>query len=173
MPHLHVQGVVFSVNYDPATRTVISTSDDRSVRTWKLETDGTLSATDHDLKELFWRGSVRPLHELYGHEARVWDSLVIRRDGNDPGLLASLGEDSRICLWQLDSGKLMSTIEAHPGSSVWAATWNSDANCLVCNKTLRIIQTSTVTFVNRYLPAVTVPLVRGTQIIWKKPRVAS
>ncbi len=31
------QGVIFSVNYDVITSTIISTSDDRSVRTWTVK----------------------------------------------------------------------------------------------------------------------------------------
>lgn len=67
--------------------------------------------------------------KLYGHEARVWCSVIIHRPG-DSSLIASLGEDSRICLWNFENGQLISKIDAHPGASIWAGDWNS--NCLVC-----------------------------------------
>jgi WD40 repeat protein len=57
--------------------------------------------------------------------------LVIRQSPDDQGRIASLGEDSRICLWNLVSGELLTQIEAHQGSSVWAADWIPSLNTLV------------------------------------------
>ena len=84
-----------------------------------------------DLWDLFKHSKILPKYELYGHEARVWNSVVIRENPSDCGLIASLGEDSQICLWDLSSGKLFSKFEAHPGTSVWDAVWDSRRRVLV------------------------------------------
>lgn len=126
------QGVIFSLNYDEISRTIISTSDDRSVRTWSVEAaEITAVDTNEGLWSLFRRAKINPKYELYGHEARVWNSVVIRQSEGDPGLIASLGEDSKICLWNLTTGTLSSKFDAHPGTSVWAADWNPLEKILV------------------------------------------
>lgn len=133
------------MNFDSSSRTIVSTSDDRTIRTWALHStkdDGNPfdeGLTD-DLWKLFQRSQVVPKHQLYGHEARVWNSIVIR--GTDGSVrIASLGEDSKICLWDFETGKLMSKLEAHPGASVWAADWNPHLNLLV-RSFLMMIQSS-------------------------------
>ncbi|XP_046645596.1 WD repeat-containing protein 6-like [Daphnia pulicaria] len=123
-------GVIFSINYDEVSRTIISTSDDRSVRFWSLQCEDEVP-NKLSLWSLFQRSKIHPKHELYGHEARVWNSVIIRQNQCDSGLVASLGEDSRICLWDLTSGKLVSKFDAHPGTSVWAAVWDSRLQLLV------------------------------------------
>lgn len=125
-----MQGVIFSINYDEVSRTIISTSDDRSVRFWSLQCEDEVP-NKLSLWSLFQRSKIHPKHELYGHEARVWNSVIIRQNQCDSGLVASLGEDSRICLWDLTSGKLVSKFDAHPGTSVWAAVWDSRLQLLV------------------------------------------
>jgi len=59
--------------------------------------------------------------------------VIIRRHLKDDDLnfvIASLGEDSRVCLWDFKTGELISKIDAHPGASIWTGDWN--AKCLVC-----------------------------------------
>nr|CAH0107907.1 unnamed protein product [Daphnia galeata] len=123
-------GVIFSINYDEISRTIISTSDDRTVRTWSLRHEDE-EPNNSNLWSLFGRAKIDSKYELYGHEARVWNCVIIRQNQCDSGLIASLGEDSRICLWDLMSGKLVSKFDAHPGTSVWAAVWDSRLQLLV------------------------------------------
>lgn len=122
-----MQGVIFSVNYDAPSRTVISTSDDRSIRTWSVESRPGEAADDEtDPWAMFETCTIRPQYELYGHEARVWKSVIIRQSISDEStLIASLGEDSRVCLWDLPTGRLLCKLDAHPGASVWAADWDA------------------------------------------------
>ena len=122
--------MIFSINYDEISRTIISTSDDRTVRTWSLRHEDE-EPNHSNLWSLFGRAKIDSKYELYGHEARVWKSVIIRQNQCDSGLIASLGEDSRICLWDLMSGKLVSKFDAHPGTSVWAAVWDSRLQLLV------------------------------------------
>lgn len=63
----------------------------------------------------------------------MWNNIVIRTEQrqDDLGRIVSLGEDSRICVWDLATGKLVSKLEAHPGASVWTADWNHHLSALV------------------------------------------
>ncbi|KAI9558766.1 hypothetical protein GHT06_015555 [Daphnia sinensis] len=121
-------GVIFSINYDEISQTIISTSDDRSVRTWSLLFE---DEKPKNLWNLFQRAKIQARYELYGHEARVWKSVVMRQNQCESALVASLGEDSRVCLWDLTSGTLVSKFDAHPGTSVWAAEWDPLRKLLV------------------------------------------
>ena len=121
--------MIFSINFDRKNEVLISTSDDRSVRTWAIHRK--THVHPDNLWDLFSDADISHQHELYGHEARVWNSLVIRQSPDDQGRIASLGEDSRICLWNMVSGDLLTKIEAHQGSSVWAADWIPSLNTLV------------------------------------------
>lgn len=123
-------GVIFSINYDEISQTIISTSDDRSVRTWSLLFEDE-KPSSFNLWSLFQRAKIQAKYELYGHEARVWNSVVMRQNQGDSALVASLGEDSRVCLWDLTSGTLFSKFDAHPGTSVWAAVWDQLRKLLV------------------------------------------
>ena len=128
------KGVLFSVNFDGETDTVISTSDDRSVRTWKLERGQHFERKHVDsVRHLFSSCQIGAQHELYGHEARVWNSLVVPGQSAGDGCrrIATLGEDSRICLWNLTSGDLLGQCEAHQGASVWSLDWIAERNSLV------------------------------------------
>lgn len=125
-----LQGVIFSINYDEISHTIISTSDDRSVRTWSLIFEDK-KPNNLNLWDLFKQAKIEAKDELYGHEARVWNSVIMRQNQCDPALLASLGEDCRICIWDLTSGTLVSKFDAHPGTSVWAAEWDPLRKLLV------------------------------------------
>ena len=138
--HFKLQGVIFSVNFDETTSTIISTSDDRSIRTWKMSSK-TNNQEKSTLVNLFLQSEICAQHELYGHEARVWNSTIIRNSVMDSGQLVSLGEDSRICLWDLESGQLNLKFEAHPGASVWSSSW-SNYHRLLVNQSIHLIQSN-------------------------------
>ena len=90
--------------------------------------DGLSLSNATNVLSVFQQSKVVADKILYGHEARVWSSVIIRRTGVI-SLIATLGEDSRICLWDFGNGQLVSKIDAHPGASIWAGDWNS--KCLV------------------------------------------
>lgn len=145
-----MQGVIFSINYDEISQTIISTSDDRSVRTWSLLFEDE-KPSSFNLWSLFKRAKIQAKYELYGHEARVWNSVVMRQNQCDSALIASLGEDSRVCLWDLTSGILFSKFDAHPGTSVWAAVWDQLRKLLVCYGLLNmIILIDSISFISVY-----------------------
>lgn len=95
-----------------------------------------------NLQSLFKTSKIHAKYELYGHEARVWNSVIIRQHSSDPGQIASLGEDSRICLWDMATGKLHSKFDAHLGTSVWTAEWNVQQKLLVAFDQCHFLKTT-------------------------------
>jgi len=68
------KGVIFSITFDEKRQRILTSSDDRSVRVWQKSVD-------------FWSAcKIIQLHELYGHQSRVWRALAA-----DFGLV-SIGE---------------------------------------------------------------------------------
>ncbi|XP_043272802.1 WD repeat-containing protein 6 [Venturia canescens] len=103
------KGVIFSVSYDLALRTITSTSDDRTVRLWKIE-----KQKFEDGNEINWNNCKIDLTTtMYGHTARVWRSIIREKK------VISIGEDSLMCIWSLD-GELLDKIEIHNGSEIWS-----------------------------------------------------
>lgn len=99
---IYFQGVIFSINYNKELNLIITTSDDRTLRFWNAE-----NIFSGEINEL------SPLKTLYGHQARVFRSLVI----NDK--VVSAGEDSNIFVWNLE-GKLVRKYESHQNGCIWA-----------------------------------------------------
>ena len=93
-------GVIFRLALSPGRDTLLSCSDDRSVRRWR-RVGGEWSRAAPEA--------------LFGHEARVWAALPVSGDR-----FVSVGEDSRVCLWSAD-GRLERRWRAHGGASVRAA----------------------------------------------------
>jgi len=93
-------GVVHSVRWfqegnDPDNMALASTSDDRSVRKWKVNTaEGTF--------EKVWVG--------WGHSARVWSVSAVQSFGAKSFLLASVAEDGTARLWDSNSGVCLACI---------------------------------------------------------------
>ena len=72
------------------------------------------------------------IHRIFGTCSSGLKCIIRESNsGNDSARIASLGEDSRICIWDLETGKLITRLEAHPGASVWTADWNSNLGVLV------------------------------------------
>lgn len=68
------QGVIFSVIYSKSHKLLSSTSDDRSVRLWKVH--GNQEFTDDSLE--FWENAnIEMVHALFAHESRVWMSAIL------------------------------------------------------------------------------------------------
>lgn len=66
-----------------------STSDDRSVVIWNVETQ-----TEHQNTHDHWKyAKITPVYSLYAHKARVWKSIIMRS-----GNILSAGEVIIICL---------------------------------------------------------------------------
>ncbi|XP_034191161.2 tRNA (34-2'-O)-methyltransferase regulator WDR6 isoform X2 [Osmia lignaria lignaria] len=109
-------GVIFSVIYDPVTRLICSTSDDRTVRLWEV------NSNESKENDIIWKEvKIKLRKTMFGHTARVWKS-VIRNDA-----LITIGEDSHMCTWSLD-GKLLKKICAHHGAAIWSIDISNDNN---------------------------------------------
>ena len=105
-------GVIFRLCLTPSQDTLLSCSDDRSVRLWRR--------TGSD-----WRHAApSPAGAMFGHEARVWAALPAG------SRTVSVGEDSRVCLWSSD-GCLERRWRAHGGASIRAAAADSAGGRLV------------------------------------------
>jgi WD40 repeat protein/serine/threonine protein kinase len=63
----------------------------------------------------------RPLQVLRAHEGNV----RLASFSPDGSLLASCGDDGRLCIWDVPSGRLRHTVNAAP-DRVWCATWSPD-----------------------------------------------
>ncbi|XP_011502561.1 PREDICTED: WD repeat-containing protein 6 [Ceratosolen solmsi marchali] len=109
------KGVIFSVLYNPLNNLICSTSDDRTVRLWKIS-----STLINDLNNAVWKNIEITLQTtMYGHIARVWKAIFLKN------IIASIGEDSRICFWTL-LGVLLYKIEAHHGAPIWCIDISED-----------------------------------------------
>ncbi|XP_055934897.1 WD repeat-containing protein 6-like isoform X1 [Argiope bruennichi] len=103
------QGVIFSISYNKHYKLLSSTSDDRSVRLWKVHSN---SALNDDTLEFWEKAAIQVSHVLFAHESRVWMSTVL------DNCILSVGEDSQICFWDLN-GVLLKKKKAHKGGSIW------------------------------------------------------
>ncbi|XP_017887106.1 WD repeat-containing protein 6 [Ceratina calcarata] len=108
-------GVIFSVIYDAATKLICSTSDDRTVRLWKVHPRNKNEKNITDWKET----KVTLMKTMFGHTARVWRCII-----KDKSLI-TIGEDSLMCTWSLD-GKLLNKLSAHYGAAVWSIGVTND-----------------------------------------------
>ncbi|XP_039303311.1 WD repeat-containing protein 6 isoform X2 [Solenopsis invicta] len=117
MPVLHRltghKGVIFSVVCDPASRFICSTSDDRSVKFWKV--------TEHENSEsndINWQTvKIDSIKTMFIHTARVWKALI-RND-----IVLTIGEDSLACTWSL-SGNLLN--KAYYKAPIWSIDVSED-----------------------------------------------
>lgn len=111
MPVLHRltghKGVIFSVVCDPSSRFICSTSDDRSVRFWKVTED-----ENSESDRVNWQTvKIAPVKTMFVHTARVWKALI-RND-----IVLTIGEDSLVCTWS-HSGNLLN--KAYCKAPIWS-----------------------------------------------------
>ncbi|XP_019886764.2 WD repeat-containing protein 6 [Ooceraea biroi] len=103
------KGVIFSVVYCPYSRLVCSTSDDRTVRLWKVTERDTSEGSDVN-----WQmAEITLMKTMFSHTARVWRA-VIKND-----VIVTIGEDSLMCTWSL-TGELLNKVHAHRGAPIWS-----------------------------------------------------
>ncbi|RZF34631.1 hypothetical protein LSTR_LSTR010000 [Laodelphax striatellus] len=99
-------GVIFSVTYDHTSRRICSTSDDRSVRIWKVVNP---EVCDRLSLDQWINASIEAQITIFGHTARVWRGHLL-----DDGRIVSIGEDSLICIWD-KSGRNLLRQDTHQG----------------------------------------------------------
>lgn len=110
-------GVIFSIECDLAKGFVTTTSDDRSVKFWKMQEGG----KGMELKELSY---------CFGHTARVFQSRIIQAGGAN--WVVSIGEDSNLCLWD-ESGNRIHRQRMEDGATLWNLDYDeSTMTVFVC-----------------------------------------
>ena len=134
------EGVIFSIDthtqrygLEKGCWWISTTSDDRTVRVWKITCGSIVPAmvTESAAEQNRDCGGIciREHAVLWGHTARVWDSRVIEvRRGEGQGgefYVASVGEDTCCKLWKVDVGRgelsgLLTTFSGHYRRSVWS-----------------------------------------------------
>jgi WD40 repeat protein len=115
------QGAVFSARLDATRTTLVTSSDDRSVRVWRvppgvLDQDSASSGAPPHTPHAPTVVVSAAEHVVYGHSSRVWDAQFV-----GDGLIVSVGEDAACCLWSRDEGKLVTRWLGHEGKNVWCA----------------------------------------------------
>ncbi|XP_050428277.1 uncharacterized protein LOC126838155 [Adelges cooleyi] len=88
------EGVIFSIYVNKSNTLLSSTSDDRSIVIWNVET----SIKYKTLYEHWKNATIAPKYSFYAHKARVWKSILLTS-----GSVLSAGEDGQICLNSLSS----------------------------------------------------------------------
>ncbi|RXG61892.1 WD repeat-containing protein 6 [Armadillidium vulgare] len=121
-----IKGAVFSVVYNEENNLIGATSDDRSVRVWRIlfesnnECNTRIESNNSEF-QMKWRSiSVVQVFSVFGHSARVWSSFIL-----DDETVFSCGEDSTVCHWSKD-GSLQKSWVAHPSSCVWCLCLKKD-----------------------------------------------
>ncbi len=95
------EGVIFKIIWGKDRKKLITVSDDRTARVWKL--------SENDNQVTF-----EPVTVCWGHICRVWDALFI--DSQELSIV-TCSEDSTIKLWN-ERGEAVATMKGHLGS-VW------------------------------------------------------
>lgn len=139
---------VWDVEISPDGQTLVSSSFDKSIRFWDVQTGAlkqtllghtdavraialnpngtTLASGSGDKTVKIWdlpTGQLR--HTLLGHSAAVW-SLAISPDGRT---LASGGYDGVVKTWDLQTGELLQTFPEHY-DSIWSVAISPDGQLL-------------------------------------------
>lgn len=122
------EGVIHSVRMQG--NVLVSTSDDRTVRLWCQKNSSALNSlkafeslqyvrdlcNEEKSFQLQWTG--------YGHTARIWDSSIVSLSQTIRGVyietvIASVGEDSTVRIWDLENGNQISVLKGHVCQSIW------------------------------------------------------
>jgi WD40 repeat protein len=88
-------GVIFNLSFPDDFQTLISTSDDRSVRAWDIKS-GTLTKS------------------FFGHGSRVWRALKFKN------YIFSVGEDASCKVWDYDREVCLETWVGHSVKNIWS-----------------------------------------------------
>ncbi|XP_055297344.1 WD repeat-containing protein 6 [Sitodiplosis mosellana] len=108
-------GVIFSINCSLANNLITTTSDDRSVKVWKLQFPPDAPRD--------WRVcSIEPTKSMFGHTARIFSHKIIEYNGKV--YIISVGEDSNVCVWSPD-GHLISRQPMTSSVSLWNLDYDS------------------------------------------------
>ncbi|XP_036317950.1 WD repeat-containing protein 6 [Rhagoletis pomonella] len=111
-------GVVFSIDFDVTSGILTTTSDDRSIRFWKLQN----TSPDN------WNGfNLTAIASGYGHVARVFQGKIINFYEQQFGV--TVGEDSYVCVWKTN-GELVFKTRVQFGAVIWDFEYDKNTNTL-------------------------------------------
>lgn len=126
-------GVIFSIDFDMASQLLVTTSDDRSVKFWQIQKSGN------------WKtATIRPMFSCFGHSSRVMCAVIFQIGKIEifallhesilcflggQAYVASGGEDSYVCVWNL-RGDLLLKRRQHFGAPIWRLGFKIDDNTL-------------------------------------------
>jgi len=133
-------GVIYSVRFGCGGKSLVSTSDDRTIRLWKqegiskelgtntFETSIDARMLKDQAYNLLWVG--------YGHTGRVWDScfVTLPTENNltlSSGAVASVGEDATIRVWGFEDGREIGRFKIHGCKSIWKIASNFSGNTII------------------------------------------
>ncbi|XP_058056063.1 uncharacterized protein LOC131207466 [Anopheles bellator] len=105
-------GVIFSIACDFEIGLLTTTSDDRSVKFWKV-----WQTEDDDTVEL------KEQQYCFAHTARVFQCRIIKSACRT--LVASIGEDSHLCLWSTN-GDLLLKKRLDEGPTLWGMDYDPE-----------------------------------------------
>ncbi|XP_065364984.1 tRNA (34-2'-O)-methyltransferase regulator WDR6 [Calliphora vicina] len=111
-------GVIFSIDYDQDSQCLITTSDDRAIKWWKIE-----FTTEFNWSE----STLQALSSGYGHVARVFQGRIIKDGPNVYAL--SVGEDSYFCLWH-KNGQLLFKRRQQYGATIWNFVYDNNTKII-------------------------------------------
>lgn len=113
------QGVIFSVTYHEGNHTICSTSDDRSLRIWKVE----MEKSDNIVEN--WKyAKLTLLSSIFGHTARVWRNFQLNN-----GKIISIGEDGQLKVWSGDT--CVHSWNSHQNGNIWSMDFNETSQLIV------------------------------------------
>ncbi|XP_053660676.1 WD repeat-containing protein 6 [Anopheles marshallii] len=102
-------GVIFCIACDFASGLLTTTSDDRSIKFWNVR-------LTINKQECYKSVVLREERYCFAHTARVFQCRII--NGTHRSLVASIGEDSHLCLWTID-GNLVLKKRLDEGPTLW------------------------------------------------------
>lgn len=111
------EGSIFSINWNDTKDAVATTSDDRTVRYWKLK--WSLDNANKSSIELEY------LKTYFGHASRVWYSIFHNE------YIISAGEDATIRFWNIQSENCVYILKGHSVKSIWKICVSPDGKWLV------------------------------------------
>lgn len=103
-------GVIWRVSWSKDGKQLVSGGDDRTARLWSIP-----SGYPDDTHV------INPEQIYFGHTARVWDCRFYSFDK-----IVTTGEDTTCILWDMHSGKMLSTFVGHEGRHVWSIDTYND-----------------------------------------------
>ncbi|KAI8899864.1 WD40-repeat-containing domain protein [Globomyces pollinis-pini] len=101
------EGVIHGVRFNSDGSMICSTSDDRTVRIWKLT------------------GDVLSPMVLYGHLGRVWKADFVSN------YIISISEDATCRVWNPNDGNCIECFSGHGSKHVWSFAVNNETNSIL------------------------------------------